>query len=39
LDQFLVNKNMDTQNSVIRAEADSVEMLRFPGTFSTGKYP
>lgn len=39
LDQFMVNKNMATPNSVIRAEADSVEILRFPGTFSTGKYP
>lgn len=39
LDQFLVNKNMATQNSPIRAKADTVEILRFPGTFSTGKYP
>jgi predicted extracellular nuclease len=39
LDQFLVNKNMATRNSPIRAEAETVEILRFPGTFSTGKYP
>ncbi len=37
LDQFLVNRNMATQDAPIRAEADSVEILRFPGTF-TGKY-
>lgn len=39
LDQFLVNKNMATVSSPIRANADSVQILRFPGTFSTGKYP
>jgi hypothetical protein len=39
LDQFLVNKNMALATSPIRALADTVEMLRFPGTFSTGKYP
>lgn len=27
------------QHSPIRAKADTVEILRFPGTFSTGKYP
>jgi predicted extracellular nuclease len=37
LDQFLVNKNMAKQNSPIRAKVDTVEILRFPGTF-TGKY-
>ena len=39
MDQFLVNKNMARQDSPIRAEADTVEIIRFPGTFSTGKYP
>jgi hypothetical protein len=31
LDQFLVNKNMARQNDPIRAKADTVEILRFPG--------
>jgi len=39
LDQFLVNRNMATQGAPIRAEADTVAILRFPGTSSTGKYP
>src|ERR671925_136158 len=39
LDQFLVNKNMARQNTPLRAKAETVEILRFPGTFSTGKYP
>ena len=39
LDQFLVNKNMAAQASPIRALPDTIEILRFPGTFSTGKYP
>ena len=39
LDQFLVNKNMARQNAPIRAKAKTVEILRFPGTFSAGKYP
>lgn len=38
LDQFLVNKNMATESSPIRAKAETVQILRFPGTFSTGKY-
>jgi predicted extracellular nuclease len=37
LDQFLVNKNMAKQDSPIRAKAETVEILRFPGTL-TGKY-
>jgi predicted extracellular nuclease len=37
LDQFLVNKNMARENDPIRAKADTVEILRFPGTF-TGEY-
>jgi predicted extracellular nuclease len=37
LDQFLVNKNMCKQDSSIRAKPETVEILRFPGTF-TGKY-
>jgi predicted extracellular nuclease len=39
LDQFLVNKNMATRNAPIRVDAESIEILCFPGTFSTGKYP
>jgi predicted extracellular nuclease len=39
LDQFLVNKNMAKQNVPIRAKPETVEILRFAGTFSTGKYP
>ena len=39
LDQFLVNRNMAMQNSPIRARAETAEILRFPGTFSTGRYP
>jgi len=37
LDQILVNKNMARQDSPIRVKPDTVEILRFPGTF-TGKY-
>jgi predicted extracellular nuclease len=37
LDQFLVNKNMVKQDAPIRANAETVEILRFPGTFA-GKY-
>jgi Endonuclease/Exonuclease/phosphatase family len=39
LDQFLVNKNLTRQGSPIKAQADTVEIIRFPGTFSTGTYP
>ena len=39
LDQFLVNENMALATSPIRALPETVEILRFPGTFSTGKYP
>ncbi len=39
LDQFLANKNMATQDAPIKVDADTVEILRFPGTFSTGRYP
>jgi predicted extracellular nuclease len=39
LDQFLINKNMARQDSPIKAKADTVEIIRFPGTFSTGRYP
>ncbi len=34
----MVSKNMATRNAPIRAKADTVEILRFPGTFSTGTY-
>ena len=37
LDQFLVNKNMAKHDAPIRARPETVEILRFPGTFS-GKY-
>jgi hypothetical protein len=39
LDQFLVNVNMARPASPIRAEADTVQILRFPGMVSTGRYP
>jgi hypothetical protein len=39
LDQFLINKNMTHAQSPIRADASTIEILRFPGTYSTGKYP
>ena len=39
LDQFLVNKNMAKQTMPIRAKPETLTILRFPGTFSTGKYP
>jgi predicted extracellular nuclease len=39
LDQFLVNKNMAKQTSPIRAKPETLEILRFTGTFSTGRYP
>ena len=37
LDQVLVNKNMARQDSPIRAKPETLEIVRFPGTF-TGKY-
>ncbi len=37
LDQVLINKNMARQDSPIRAKPETLEILRFPGTF-TGKY-
>jgi hypothetical protein len=37
LDQFLVNKNMAKQAAPIRAKPDTLQILRFAGTF-TGKY-
>ncbi len=39
LDQFLVNKNMISQTSPIRAIPDSVEIIRFPGMVATITYP
>lgn len=38
LDQFLVNKNMAKANSPIKADTKSVEIVRFPGMTSTGRY-
>ena len=37
LDQFLVNKNMVTEDAPISIQADTVEIMRFDGTF-TGEY-
>jgi hypothetical protein len=34
-----VNKNMARADAPIRALPESVKILRFPGTFSGGKYP
>lgn len=39
LDQFLVNVNMAREDSPLRADPDSVEILRFPGTVDPGTYP
>ncbi|MFI0480386.1 endonuclease/exonuclease/phosphatase family protein [Actinomadura sp. 9N215] len=39
LDQFLVNANMAREAAVMRADADTVQILRFPGTSDTGTYP
>lgn len=39
LDQILVNKNMAHRDSLIKADISTVEILRFPGTFSSGRYP
>jgi hypothetical protein len=39
LDQFLVNANMARQTAPIRAHADTVQILKFDGTVSTGAYP
>jgi predicted extracellular nuclease len=39
LDQFLVNVNMARDDSLIRANPDTVEILRFPGAVSTGRFP
>ena len=38
LDQFLVNENMATTNAALRVDADTVEVLRFPGTFTTSTF-
>ena len=39
LDQFLVNKNMAIQAAPIRAQDDTVAILRFPGTVQHGEVP
>jgi Endonuclease/Exonuclease/phosphatase family len=39
LDQFLVNANMARQDSPIRADASTVDILRFPEIVSDGVYP
>ncbi|MGI8335904.1 endonuclease/exonuclease/phosphatase family protein [Actinomadura scrupuli] len=39
LDQFLANKNMAREDSPIAVQADTVEILRFPGTSDPGTYP
>lgn len=38
LDQFLVNRHMAAEGSLLRADPASVRILRFPGTFSTGTF-
>lgn len=39
LDQFLINKSMIIQTEPIRAQPDTVQILRFPGTSTNGDYP
>ena len=39
LDQFLVNKNMAADGSPLRALADTIDILRFPGMTDPGDYP
>lgn len=39
LDQFLVNVNVAGVNSPLRADPDTVEIIRFPGTVAPGVYP
>jgi predicted extracellular nuclease len=39
LDQFLANTNMAHDDSPIAVHADTVEILRFPGTSDPGTYP
>ncbi|ROO86111.1 hypothetical protein EDD29_3674 [Actinocorallia herbida] len=39
LDQFIVNAPMARPRSPLRVHPESVRILRFPGTFSTGAYP
>ena len=39
LDQFLVNKNMARDDRPIRAQPETVEILRFAGTVDPGTYP
>ncbi|MGY1617390.1 endonuclease/exonuclease/phosphatase family protein [Geodermatophilus sp. SYSU D00691] len=38
LDQFLVNENMARSNAPLCVDPDSVEVVRLPGTFTTGTY-
>ena len=39
LDQFLVNTAMAAPDAPLRADADTVDILRFPGTVDPGEYP
>lgn len=39
LDQFLINRNMITKDNPLRADTDSVEIVRLPGMVATGRYP
>jgi predicted extracellular nuclease len=39
LDQFLVNRNMISKDYPVRADPDSVEIVRLPGMAGTGRYP
>ena len=38
LDQFLVNKNMATQSSQLKADPTSVQILKLGGTVDGGAY-
>jgi predicted extracellular nuclease len=38
LDQLLVNEHMAISTAAIRVDPDTVEVLRFPGTFTTGPF-
>jgi hypothetical protein len=39
LDQFLVNRNMIGRDDPVRANPDSVEVIRLPDMVATGRYP
>jgi predicted extracellular nuclease len=39
LDQFLVNKNMISKENPLRADPDSIQIIRLPGMVAAGRYP